>query len=128
MVVSPGDRFTGEFIESYLLTPLIQRNYFGNIKARAGQPHLNSDQLLNTPMLVPPKPLQEKFSRFVVTLRNQQVKRSESLKNLNNLFAAMLHRAFTGELTAKWREAHLKELLVEMEHQAKLLRTAAETN
>jgi hypothetical protein len=128
MVVSPGDRFTGEFIESYLLTPLIQRNYFGNIKARAGQPHLNSDQLLNTPMLVPPKPLQEKFSRFVVTLRNQQVKRSESLKNLNNLFAAMLHRAFTGELTAKWREAHLKELLVEMEHQAKLLRTVAENN
>jgi type I restriction enzyme S subunit len=40
----------------------------------------------------------------------------------------MLHRAFTGDLTAKWREAHLKELLVEMEHQAKLLRTAAGNN
>jgi type I restriction enzyme S subunit len=33
----------------------------------------------------------------------------------------MLHRAFTGELTAKWREAHLKELLSEMELQKRLL-------
>jgi len=128
LVVSPGEKFTGEFLESYLLTPLIQQNYFGNIKARAGQPHLNADQVLDTPMMVPPRPLQEQFSRFVGTLRHQQVKRSESGKYLNRLFSTMLHRAFTGELTAKWREAHLKELLVEMEHQAKLLRTAAETN
>ena len=128
LVVSPGERFTGEFLESYLLTSLIQQNYFGNIKARAGQPHLNADQVMNTPMMVPPKPLQEQFSGFVGTLRNQQVKRSESGKYLNNLFSSMLHRAFTGELTAKWREAHLKELLEEMEYQAKLLRTAAVTN
>ena len=40
----------------------------------------------------------------------------------------MLHRAFTGELTAKWREAHLKELLAEMEQQARLLRVANENN
>ena len=40
----------------------------------------------------------------------------------------MLHRAFTGELTAKWREAHLKELLAEMEQQARLLRAANESN
>ena len=128
LVVSPGEKFTGEFVESYLLTSLIQQNYFGNIKARAGQPHLNADQVLNTPMMVPPKPIQEQFSRFVGTLRNQQGKRSESVKHLNNLFATMLHHAFTGELTAEWRKAHLKELLVEMEQQAKLLRTAAENN
>jgi type I restriction enzyme S subunit len=33
----------------------------------------------------------------------------------------MLHRAFTSDLTAKWREAHMKELLVEMEQQVKAL-------
>jgi type I restriction enzyme S subunit len=124
LVVSPGARFAGEFLESYMLTSFIQKNYFGNIKARAGQPHLNADQLSNTPMIVPSKPLQEKFAGLVSTLRRQHVQRQESQKNLNNLFATMLHRAFTGELTAKWREAHMKELLAEMEQQAKLLRAA----
>jgi type I restriction enzyme S subunit len=33
----------------------------------------------------------------------------------------MLQRAFTGSLTAKWREAHMKELLAEMEQQGKSL-------
>jgi len=37
------------------------------------------------------------------------------------LFAVLLHRAFTGYLTAKWRDAHMKELIVEMEQQAKSL-------
>ena len=39
---------------------------------------------------------------------------------IESLFAVLLHRAFAGDLTAKWREAHMKELLQEMEQQAKL--------
>ena len=56
-------------------------------------------------------------------------KKAEAAKeNVENLFSVMLHRAFIGELTAKWREAHMKELLAEMEQQARLLRTTTETN
>lgn len=40
---------------------------------------------------------------------------------IQSLFASLLCRAFTGDLTAKWREAHMKELLAEMEVQAKAL-------
>jgi hypothetical protein len=35
-----------------------------------------------------------------------------------------LHRAFSGGLTAQWREAHLKELLAEMEQQARVVESA----
>lgn len=35
----------------------------------------------------------------------------------------MLHRAFTGGLTARWREAHVTELLQEMEQQARAVRS-----
>jgi hypothetical protein len=35
------------------------------------------------------------------------------------LFQTLLHRAFDGSLTAKWREGHAKELLQEMKHQTK---------
>jgi hypothetical protein len=35
--------------------------------------------------------------------------------------APLGQRAFSGQLTAKWREAHMKELLAELEQQARLL-------
>jgi type I restriction enzyme S subunit len=41
--------------------------------------------------------------------------------HLDRLWEVLLHRAFTGELTAKWREAHAEELRAEMEEQAKAL-------
>ncbi len=44
-------------------------------------------------------------------------------EKIETLFAVILHRAFTGELTARWREAHMKELLAEMEQQARHLPT-----
>jgi len=37
------------------------------------------------------------------------------------LFSLLMNRAFTGDLTASWRQAHMKELLHEMEQQAKAL-------
>lgn len=40
---------------------------------------------------------------------------------VDELFNLLLQRAFSGQLTAKWREARMKELLVEMEQQARLL-------
>jgi type I restriction enzyme, S subunit len=40
---------------------------------------------------------------------------------LEKLFEALLHMAFDGRLTAKWREAHMKELRSEIEHQTKAL-------
>jgi hypothetical protein len=36
----------------------------------------------------------------------------------------LLRRNFSGDLTAKWREAHMQELLAEMEQQAKHLQDA----
>jgi len=50
----------------------------------------------------------------------------QSRKSLENLFSVLLYRAFTGDLTAKWREAHMKELLEEMEQQAKALNLRVE--
>ncbi|HQO64381.1 MAG TPA: hypothetical protein PK528_12280 [Syntrophorhabdus sp.] len=43
----------------------------------------------------------------------------KSSKGIEELWETILHRAFTGDLTAKWHEAHMKELLQEMEEQIK---------
>lgn len=121
LVITPGRHLTGEYIESYLLSKYIQNYYFKNIKMRGGQPHLNAQQLLNTPFLIPPKPLQENYAKIKKELRNDTIKRDLIRLTLESLFSVILHRAFTGELTAKWREANMQELLQEMEIQAKYL-------
>ena len=125
LIVSPGPSLVGEFIESFLLTPAIQKGYFANIKARAGQPHLNSEQVERTPTPIVPKDVQDRFACKVRQLRISQEQRNVSAKTLETLFQTMLYRAFTGELSARWREAHMKELLAEMEQQARLLRANA---
>jgi type I restriction enzyme S subunit len=53
-----------------------------------------------------------------------QDKRQIIKANTCDLYENLLHRAFTGDLTAKWREAHMKELLAELEAQAKALADA----
>lgn len=70
---------------------------------------------------VPPFEDQNRFSRLVKSHNPNQRNVGSRGKYLETLFSALLHRAFTGDLTAKWREAYMKELLAEMEEQAKVL-------
>jgi len=62
------------------------------------------------------------FDNQVLDVLLLQEKRREVADKIDNLFETLLHRAFTGDLTAQWREAHMKELLQEMEQQAKALK------
>lgn len=121
LVITPSNELRAEFIESYLLTPYIQKNYFAAHKSRAGQPHLNANQLENTPFYVPLKDLQDKYKNMVSSLRKLRKERKYIENQIQKIFQVILHRAFTGDLTAFWREAHMKELLQEMEYQAKAL-------
>lgn len=121
LVISPGNSLTGEFIESYLLTSFIQMGYFQNLKARAGQPHLNANQVSAVPVPVVDFDLQKKFAEAVQSNRLFRKKIEKISEKLEKGFAFLLHRAFTGDLTAKWRQAHMKELLTEMEVQARAI-------
>ena len=44
---------------------------------------------------------------------------------IEDIFKSLLQRAFSGQLTAEWRQAHLQELLVEMQEQVHLLNLPA---
>ena len=125
LVVTPGSSFCGEYLEAYLLTPHIQKNYFGLLKTRAGQPHLNADQLAATPVLQPPKGLQLRFAAQVSRVRQLRDRLLVGGRRVEGLFTLLLHRAFSGHLTAGWREAHVKELVREMELQTRALQKAA---
>ena len=87
--------------------------------AAASMVNISRGRLLPLELPVPPLELQKKFAAAVISLRAPQQAQTASAANLETLFQTLLHHAFAGSLTAKWREAHAKELLQEMEHQAR---------
>ncbi|MGO8929684.1 MAG: restriction endonuclease subunit S [Limisphaerales bacterium] len=120
-----ADKCVAEYVV-YLLWALARRGGLIDLNSKATIPHLTGVQLAGLQIPLPPVELQMAFAGLVQRVSAGTQKRLASGDNLAALFRTMLHRAFNGELTAKWREAHLKELLVEMEQQARLLKSPLE--
>jgi type I restriction enzyme S subunit len=94
-----------------------------NSRARgASYPAVTDADILGLPVPLPDSPKVHKaFDVQVLDVLAMQQRREHTAKTHQDLFTSLLHSAFTGDLTAKWRESHMKELLAEMEAQAKLL-------
>ncbi|MBA3921782.1 MAG: restriction endonuclease subunit S [Nostocaceae cyanobacterium] len=86
-----------------------------------GTRKIDIDELLKLPILIPSEEQLKFFQLAVIECRASLAGIKKTKEKLEQLFEILLHRAFSGELTAKWREAHMKELLAEMEEQAKTL-------
>jgi type I restriction enzyme S subunit len=98
LVVSPKERFAGDFIAWFFLSDFVQDRYFKGLKLRAAQPHLNSTQVAETPFFCPPLALQKEFARRVTEIRELEAEQVTSRTRLDALFQSMLHRAFNREL------------------------------
>ncbi len=88
-----------------------------NVPSRGYSRHFK--ELRSLSYISPPSDLQKKFGKALVEQRKYYARTATSAKALDALFQTLLHRAFDGSLTAKWREGHAKELLEEMNHQAR---------
>lgn len=84
---------------------------------------LNKSRFSTFRLPVPPIPLQQQFAESFWKFWDSRKQAIAAQTAIETLFQTLLHRAFTGELTAGWREAHMRELLVEMEHQTKTLQS-----
>lgn len=81
--------------------------------------HLTGIKLKQLEIPLPPIDLQKNFSTNYLAIEQLMGGTTTSVATLETLFQTLLHRAFDGSLTAKWREGHAKEVLQEMEHQAR---------
>jgi type I restriction enzyme S subunit len=90
-------------------------------------PNISKGRLEGLMIQKPPFPLQQQFADLVQRVHENTIAGEATRAKLKRLFQTILHRAFTGELTARWREAHMKELLAEMEEQARYLNSNGET-
>lgn len=91
-------------------------------------PKLNKNQLSSFEFPLPDEGLVRKF-----TARAEQLDKSLDhvlcrANKLEDLYTILLQRAFSGVLTAKWRESHMEQLLAEMEKQAKVLEKSSRSS
>jgi restriction endonuclease S subunit len=112
----------------WYLFALTQTDYYrGWVEARkrvAGQPNINGKEYASLDIPCPPVPLQRSFAQLAesyVSIRNT---RGLTTEQLDHLFDVLLHRAYTGDLTAKWREEHKQQLEAEMQEQMAALEKA----
>lgn len=110
----PGERVTVEFVQAWLelMQPTLE------IKAAGfAQKNINLQTLRSLPVMLPPRELQELFSGHAKNFYKQQARRVSSAELLSKLLSSLVQRAFTGQLTASWRQVHMTELLQEISRQ-----------
>lgn len=116
------DEATTRYLRQLLATKAIRDQLRARATGSSGS-MLNISQaaMLSTPIPIPPYDLQCRFSDLAEKTNRTLSDMQPARENLETLNTTLLHRAFTGDLTAEWRKAHMTELLAEMEQQAKLL-------
>lgn len=75
-----------------------KRYFLKSAKQTTGIASINMTQLRGFPLLIPPRPLQDKFARNVAAAEKLKAAHRSSLAQLDSLFASLQHRAFRGEL------------------------------
>jgi len=102
-----------EYLYSFLNMPEVRTAFRTCCKRAVNQASLNQRDIIDLEIQIPPLYFQKKFvERFKIiqtVLCNQNVE----AKKIEEIFSLLRMAAFSSELTAKWREAHLKELLKE---------------
>lgn len=114
----PFEDTASEYVQVLLalLQPVLER-----LAPQQAQKNINLEILRK--LLVPAPPRPQQFTFAGIHRRHFEIREDARIQadRLERLFGALLHRAFSGDLTARWREAHMKELLQEMEEQARIL-------
>lgn len=89
-----------------------------------GTRKLDTPEVLDLPIVVPTSDERRAVDEAVLWLEHSSRRRAQRSGLLQRLLSTLSHRAFSGELTASWSEAHSEQLLQEMERQARVLRAS----
>jgi len=116
-----ADRLKPEYLSACIRFSSAVRSQLGSSITGQIVKAITSKDLYNLVVDVPPPEIQGSFVSAKQKLDSQREEQMRSTAKLDRLFGSIMHRAFSGDLTAKWREAHMGELLQEMEEQAKAL-------
>lgn len=105
LAITPGKSFEKEYLYYALLS---SKWYFERVAVGTAVRNLNSDRVALTPVPLPSLPEQYRIVARIESLfaKLDEVKEKAQavVDGYEDRKAAILHKAFTGELTAKWRK------------------------
>lgn len=107
-----------EPLDDYYLVAALEQAKLNQYAGRAGQPLISGSRIYPVEILVPPEDLQAHFAKSVEKLLSFDDIKTSASNRIDHLWEILMIRAFSGQLTAKWREAHMQELLAEIVQQA----------
>ena len=96
---------SSDFIPEYMAFAL--RNMFQEFIRKSGTTtfkFINLTQFKNIKLPLPPIELQKQFAQIVEEFEKKREEMQRTLEILESLFKLLQKKAFTGELTAEWRE------------------------
>lgn len=86
------------------------QEFFEHRAPKSAQMNINLDTLRTLRIPMPPEALQREFSKFVREVRSLNQTTSAQAKGHIELINELRIAAFSGELTASWRDAHQNEI------------------
>lgn len=116
---TPDSQATIEYIRQWFV---IIQNKLEQFAPQAAQKNINLDTLRKLTLPIPPKDLQDNFSIKVQNIYIMLEEQKTAHKNVEKIVSSLLAQAFTGELTAVWREQHREELAQAARERDALLR------
>lgn len=97
IIVKLNEKINYIFLNA-LLNSIYRETIIQPLTRRAGQPHLNSEQIQSLVIYNPPIELQNQFADFVKQVDKLKFEMEKSLKELEDNFNSLLQKAFKGEL------------------------------
>jgi type I restriction enzyme, S subunit len=119
------DELCSEYLAAYANFPLGDVPVLARFQYGQTKPGLGFQELRTARILLAPLERQRAFARRVNAVQISRHAGTAASKALAALWTSLLSRAFSGDLTGLWREARMKDLLQEMEHQANALAVTA---
>ena len=97
MIIRPKPTIDGTYLEQLLLSPTMKVKLL-QIGAGATRESITKAQAEELKVICPPLSLQQEFAKRIKSVAGIRFSQTASLKELDNLFDTLQHRAFQGEL------------------------------
>lgn len=118
------EQVTPAYVWAYMNTNFMKQILFDKARRAIGMANINAKELRSFPIIVPELRLQRAFADQIDNVEEHVTALAYARDVQDRIHHVLMYRAFSGELTASWRHAHVDELLREAEEQTAALTTA----
>lgn len=120
-IIRPNAQFVDPAYLSVCLSLPSMQSAIDGVQTGASRQALNHVQVRALEIPQPPVEIQRQFASHAWSLDGLLEQIDSANLRLESLWQSLVRQAFSGQLTAKWHQAHAKELLAEMQQQAKIM-------